>query len=99
MAVLRKFTLGLLLSAAAGALVMAAWELSNYRQWAYLPAPLYSSGGARILQSRMDLLTRHISAMELLVLILLVTSGLYAIVLVVSSYFTSTAFVRQADQT
>jgi hypothetical protein len=99
MAVLRKITLSLLLVAAAGALVIAAWELSNYRQWAYLPAPLYSTGGTRILQARMDLLTRHIGAMELLVLILLVTSGLYAIVLVVSSYFTSTTFVRQADQT
>jgi hypothetical protein len=99
MAVLRKVTLGLLLAAAAGALVMAAWELSNYRQWAYLPAPVFSSGSARILQARMDLLTRHVGAMELLVLILLLTSGLYAIVLVVSSYFTSTAFVRQADQT
>src|ERR1700722_2457820 len=99
MAVLRKVTLGLLLAAAAGALVMAAWELSNYRQWAYLPAPVFSSGSARILQARMDLLTRRVGAMELLVLILLLTSGLYAIVLVVSSYFTSAAFVRQADQT
>jgi hypothetical protein len=99
MAVLRKITLGLLLAAAAGALGMAAWELWNYRQWAYLPAPVFSSGGARILQARMDLLARHVGAMELLVLVLLVTSGLYAIVLVVSSYFTSTHFVRQADET
>jgi hypothetical protein len=100
MEVLRKITLGLLLAAAAGALVMAAWELWNYRQWAYLPAPVFStSGPARILQGRMDLLTRHIGAMELLVVLLLVTSGLYAIILVVSSYFSSTSFVRQADQT
>jgi hypothetical protein len=99
MAVLRKITLGLLLVAATVALVMAAWELWNYRQWAYLPAPVLTTGAARILQARMDLLTRHVGAMELLVLILLVTSGLYAIVLVVSSYFTSTTFVRQADQT
>jgi hypothetical protein len=99
MAVLRKITLGLLLAAATGALGMAAWELWNYRQWAYLPAPVFSSGGARILQARMDLLARHVGAMELLVLVLLVTSGLYAIVLVVSSYFTSTHFVRQADET
>ncbi len=100
MAGLRKITLGLLLAAAAGALVMAAWELWNYRQWAYLPTPVFSTGGpARILQDRMDLLTRHVGAMELLVLILLVTSGLYAMVLVVSSYFSSTSFVRQADQT
>ncbi len=79
---------------------MAAWELWNYRQWAYLPEPSFSAGGpARILQDRMDLLTRHVGAMELLVLILLATSGLYAIVLVVSSYFSATSFARQADQT
>ena len=47
----------------------------------------------------MDLLTRHVGDMELLVLILLGTSGLYAIVLVVSSYFSATSFARQADQT
>ena len=47
----------------------------------------------------MDLLTRRVGDMELLVLILLGTSGLYAIVLVVSSYFSATSFARQADQT
>jgi hypothetical protein len=100
MAGLRKITLGLLLAAAAGALVMAAWELWNYRQSANLSTRVFSTGGpARVLQDRMDLLTRHVGAMELLVLILLATSGLYAIVLVVSSYFSATGFVRQADQT
>jgi hypothetical protein len=100
MAGLRKITLSLLLVAAAGALVMAGWELWNYRQSAYLPTRVFSTGGsARVLQDRMDLLTRHVGAMELLVLILLATSGLYAIVLVVSSYFSATSFVRQADQT
>jgi len=88
MASLRKITLGLLLAAAACALAMAAWELWSYRQWAYRPEP-----------SRVDLLTRHVGAMELLVLILLATSGLYAIVLVVSSYFSATGFARQADHT
>src|ERR1700733_5089076 len=100
MAGLRKITLSLLLVAAAGALGMAGWELWNYRQSAYLPTRVFSTGGsARVLQDRMDLLTRHVGAMELLVLILLATSGLYAIVLVVSSYFSATSFVRQADQT
>ena len=37
--------------------------------------------------------------MQLLVLILLGTSGLYAIVFVASSYFSATSFARQADQT
>jgi hypothetical protein len=100
MAVLRKIALGLLLTASAGALAMAAWELWNYVQWAYLPEPIFRTGDpARILQDRMDLIARHVGAMELLVLILLATSGLYAIVLVVSSYFSAGSFARQADQT
>ncbi len=47
----------------------------------------------------MDLLTKRVGDMELLVLILLGTSGLYAIVFVASSYFSATSFARQADQT
>jgi hypothetical protein len=46
----------------------------------------------------MDLLSKRVSDMELLVLILLGTSGLYAIVFVASSYFSATSFARQADQ-
>jgi hypothetical protein len=100
MAVLRKIALGLLLTAAALALAMAAWELWNYGQWASLPEPIFRTGGlVRVLQDRMDLIARQAGAMELLVLILLATSGLYAIVLVVSSYFSATSFARQADQT
>jgi hypothetical protein len=102
MALLRKIALGLLLTASAGVLLMAAWELWNYRQWAYLPlnAPSFTvDDRARILQDRMDLLTKRVGDMELLVLILLGTSGLYAIVFVASSYFSATSFARQADHT
>jgi hypothetical protein len=102
MAVLRKIALGLLLTASAGVLLMAAWELWNYRQWAYLPLhePSFGTGDrGRILQERMDLLTKRVGDMELLVLVLLGTSGLYAIVFVASSYFSATSFARQADHT
>jgi len=79
---------------------MAAWELWNYRQWAYFNEPgVHADTRARILQDRMDVLTKRVGDMELLVLILLGTSGLYAIVFVVSSYFSATSFARQADQT
>jgi len=103
MAVLRKIALALLLAASAGVLLMAAWELYNYRQFAYLP--LQESGfttgsdRARVLQNHMDLMTKRVGDMELLILILLGTSGLYAIVFVASSYFSATSFARQADQT
>ena len=95
MAVLRKIALGLLLAASAAGLVMAGWELWINQQWAYLPL----SAPSAVLQNRMDLLTKRVGDMELLVLILLGTSSLYAIVLVLSSYFSATSFGRQADQT
>lgn len=102
MALLRKVVLSLLLAAAVGVLSIAAWELWNYRQPDY-SAPSESGSNvyerARILQSRMDLLTKRVGDMELLVLILLGTSGLYAVVFVAASYLSATAFGRQADQT
>jgi len=102
MAVLRKIALGLLLASAAVVLVTACWELWDYRQSAYLPLNepgLNTADRARILDNRMELLTRRVGDLEKLVLILLGTSGLYAIVFVVSSYVSATSFARQADQT
>jgi hypothetical protein len=102
MAVLRKIALGLLLAASAGVLLVASLELWNYRQWAYLPLRepgVSTDDRAHLLQDRMDLLTKRVGDMELLVLILLGTSGLYAIVFVASSYFSATSFARQADHT
>jgi hypothetical protein len=102
MSVIRKVALGLLLAASAAVLLLAAVELWNYRQWVYLPIdePQFNQEDrARILQERMDLLTRRVGDMELLVLILLGTSGLYAIVFVASSYVSATSFTRQASQT
>jgi hypothetical protein len=102
MAVLRRVALGLLLAASAAVLLLAALELWNYRQWAYLPtheAGFNEDDRARILQDRMDFLTKRVGDMELLVLILLGTSGLYAIVFVASSYFSAASFTRQAGQT
>jgi len=102
MALLRKIALGLLLAAAAGVLLMASWELWNYRQWADSPlndSKFTAEDRARLLEDRVDLLTKRVGDMQLLVLILLGTSGLYAIVFVASSYFSATSFARQADQT
>src|SRR5271154_7131805 len=102
----RRIALGLLLAASAAVLLLAALELWNYRQWAYLPtndprfSPKFSDDArARLLQDRMDFLSKRVGDMELLVLILLGTSGLYAIVFVASSYLSATGFTRQAGQT
>jgi len=102
MAVLRKIALGLLLAAAAGVLAMASWELWNYSLDSSALQNRFgadSGARARLLQGRMDMLAKRVGDMELLVLVLLGTSGLYAIVFVASSYFSATSFARQADQT
>jgi len=102
MAVLRKVALGLVLAALAALLLLAALELWNYRQWASLPLRepgLNEDNRALVLEDRMDLLTKRVGDMELLVLILLGTSSVYAIVIVMSSYLSATSFSRQANQT
>lgn len=102
MALLRKIVLGVLLAASAAVLLLAVLELWNYRQWANSPLhePVFTADNrARILQDRMDLLIKRVGDMELLVLILLGTSGLYAIVFVASSYVSANSFARQADRT
>ena len=102
MAVIRKIALGFLLAASVAVLAMAAVELWNYRQWAaVLPRDPSTNldSRARMLEARMDLLNRRVGDMELLVLVLLGTSGLYAIVFVASSYFSATSFTRHADRT
>jgi hypothetical protein len=104
MGLVRKIVLGVLMTAVAAVLVMTCWELWNYRQWRSLPLPLNESGfspddRARMLQDRMELLTRRVGDMELLVVFLLGASGLYALVFVASSYFSTTSFARQADRT
>lgn len=104
MGLVRKIVLGVLMTAAAAVLIMTCWELWNYRQWTSLPLPLNESGFSpddrgRMLQDRMELLIRRVGDMELLVVFLLGASGLYALVFVASSYFSTTSFARQADQT
>lgn len=101
MGLFRKIVVGVLLATSAAVLLVAALELWNYRQWAYLPSgePVTPDSRARLLQDRLDLMSKRVGDMELLVLILLGTSGLYAIVFVASSYATANGFARQADRT
>lgn len=76
--------------------------LWNYRQWQQISMPAYTSPldeRTRLLQDRVEVLNRRVGDMEILVLILLGTSGLYSIVFVTSSYLSSMSFARQADRT
>ncbi len=47
----------------------------------------------------MEILTKRVADMELLVLLLLGASGLYSIVFAATSYFSAASFGRQADRT
>ena len=102
MGTIRKIALSALLTAAAIVLILTVVQIWNYRQWDYLPMHgSYVSEldqRSRILQDRVEILSKRVSDMELLVLILLGTSGLYAIVFVASSYFSALSFARQADR-
>ena len=102
MALVRKIALSLLLAATAGVLLLAAWELWNYREWAtFTPrdSSFSADDRARLLGERLDLISKRAGDMELLVLILLGTSGLYALVFVTASYFSTANFNRQTEQT
>jgi hypothetical protein len=101
MAMIRRVALGLLLAAAAIALALAMIQFSRYSPGDYPPAHASSdlNEQARMLEERVVVLSRRVGDMELLVLVLLVTSGLYALVFVASSYFSAKSFARQADRT
>ncbi len=103
MITLRKVTGALLLTVSLAVLLIAVMLAWNYRQWQYLPlhGPYTSDLDERshILQDRVEILTKRAGDMELLVLLLLGASGLYALVFVASSYLGAVAFGRQADRT
>jgi hypothetical protein len=103
MITIRRVTLALLLSVSLAVLLIAVMLAWNYRQWEYLPlhGPYASDldERSRILQDRVEILTKRVGDMELLVLLLLGTSGLYSIVFVASSYLGAVSFGRQADRT
>ena len=103
MVALRKVTVAALLAASLAVLALAVYLFWDYRQGQYLLDRSYTSSAAidersRALEYRVETLTRRVGDMELLVVILLGTSGLYAIVFVLSSFFSAVTFARQADR-
>jgi len=101
MATIRKIALGLLLGTAALALVVATTQFwhSSPENFVQPRGSTDLDDGTRILQDHLESLAMRVGDMELLVVVLLGTSGLYAIVFVASSYFNAKSFARQADRT
>jgi len=103
MAIIRTIALSLVLTMVVAVLTGAAIQLWNYRQQDHSRQPLPDTSTiderSRALQDRVEILTKRVGDMELLVLVLLGTSGLYAMVFVASSYFSARSFARQADRT
>ena len=101
MSELRKVTLIALLAASLAVLALAVYLFWDYRQGlsvAQGSAAIALDERSRVLQDRVDVLTKRVGDAELLVVVLLGTSGLYAIVFVLSSFFSAMSFARQADQ-
>ena len=100
----RKLTLGIVLAAGLLVLVMAVYQLWDFGQQDDPPRPQLSAAAkpndstAQLLQDRLELLTKRLGDMEVLVLILLGVSGLYTIVFVVSTNSSAMSFARQADR-
>jgi tetratricopeptide (TPR) repeat protein len=95
---IRKVTLGLLLAPAFSALALAGFLLWNYVQAQELPASSAIEERTKQVRDRVEALSKRSSDLELLVVILLGASGLYSIIFVASSYFSSKSFARQADR-
>ena len=100
----RKLTLGIVLTAGLAVVVLAIYLLWDTRQWNPSPAPAQAASSdsvdhrAQSLQDRMELLTKRLGDIEILVLILLGVTGLYTIVFLVSTNASATSFARQADR-
>lgn len=98
---LRKITLIALLAASIAVLAMAVYLFWDYRQGVSVAQGSAAMGldrRSRALEDRVEVLTKRVGDMELLVVVLLGTSGLYAIVFVLSSFFSTMSFARQADR-
>ena len=102
MVTLRKVTLAALLASSLAVLALAVYLFWHYgeNQSFLLNAnsPALVNEQARLLQERVEILSKRVGDMELLVVVLLGTSGLYAIVFVLSSFFSAVSFARQADR-
>src|SRR5713226_289620 len=103
MTTIRRVTVAFLLAVSLAVLTIAVLLSWNYRQWDYLPmhGPYTSDLDQRshILQDRVEILTKRVVDMELLVLLLLGASGLYSLVFAAASYFSAASLGRQADRT
>lgn len=103
MASFRKVALVLLLATVVAVMATAIAQFADYTHSEVLPGngvpERDQDQQSQILAARMKILTGRVADVELLVLVLLATSGLYALVLVASSYLSSRSFARLADRT
>lgn len=98
----RTYAQWVVIAAAFAVIVVSVYVFWNAHQWDYLPVRspdrIDTDVRAQMLQDRMEIYNRRVGDMEFLVTTLLALSAFYTIIFVVTSYFTSANFGRQADR-
>ncbi|HLJ45038.1 MAG TPA: hypothetical protein VKU01_03475 [Bryobacteraceae bacterium] len=102
MLLLRRIATAVVLLAATAVLILSVYLLWNARQWDYLPLhPTYSSeldARAQAFEQKLEIYTRRVNDMQLLVVLLLGTSGVFMILFMLTADFAARASRRKMDQ-
>ncbi len=102
MLLLRRIATVVVLLAASAVLILSVYLLWNARQWDYLPLhPTYTSeldARAQAFEQKLEIYSRRVNDMQLLVVLLLGTSGIFMILYMLTADFTSRANRRKLEQ-
>jgi len=102
MLLLRRIATGIVIAAAMAVLFLSVYLLWNARQWDYLPLhPSYTSdldARSQLLEDKLEIYSRRVNDMEILVIILLGITGIYTVVFILTADVNARATTRKVDR-